>query len=94
MPNIRREQHLGLIGVLLIALAFTGLQLTAVTGRASPDTKNYLSYALSLSGESREEAGRRAIAYSCDSAQHAPPPTIPWTSRRGAGSRRSSACAG
>ncbi|MEU2796613.1 MULTISPECIES: hypothetical protein [unclassified Streptomyces] len=85
MPNIRREQHLGLIGVLLIALAFTGLQLTAVTGRASPDTKNYLSYALSLSGESREEAGGRAIAYSCDSAQHAPLTTIPWTSRKGAG---------
>ncbi|MDX2919447.1 MULTISPECIES: hypothetical protein [Streptomyces] len=85
MPNIRRTQHLGLIGMLLIAVAFTGLQLTAVTGRASPDTKNYLSYALSLSGESREEAGRRAIAYSCDSGQHATLNTIPWTSRKSAG---------
>ncbi|MFJ9623539.1 hypothetical protein [Streptomyces sp. NPDC101181] len=85
MPNIRTTQHLGLLGMLLIAVAFAGLQLTAVTGRASPDTKNYLSYALSLSGESRQEAGRRAIAYSCDSAQHAPIPTIPWTSRKAAG---------
>ncbi|WNF26087.1 hypothetical protein RI138_04285 [Streptomyces sp. C11-1] len=85
MPNTRRTQHLVLIGMLLIAVAFTGLQLTAVTGRASPDTKNYLSYALSLSGESREEAGRRAIAYSCDSGQRAPLSTIPWTSRKAAG---------
>ncbi|MFH9608727.1 hypothetical protein [Streptomyces sp. NPDC017448] len=85
MPNIRRIQHRGLIGMLLVAVAFTGLQLTAVTGRASPDTKNYLSYALSLSGESRAEAGRRAIAYTCESARHAPLPTIPWTSRKAPG---------
>ncbi|WP_199889219.1 hypothetical protein [Streptomyces badius] len=85
MPNIRRTQHLGLVGVLLIALAFTGLQLTAVTGRASPDTKNYLSYALSLSGESREEAGRRAIAYSCDSGQHPSLSPVPWTNRKAVG---------
>ncbi|OCC11315.1 hypothetical protein [Streptomyces sp. PTY087I2] len=85
MPNIRRTQHLGLIGMLLIAVAFTGLQLTAVTGRASPDTKNYLSYALSLSGESREEAGRRAIAYSCDSGQHASLSPVPWTNRKTVG---------
>ncbi|MFE9698586.1 MULTISPECIES: hypothetical protein [unclassified Streptomyces] len=71
--------------MLLIALAFTGLQLTAVTGRASPDTKNYLSYALSLSGESRQEAGRLAIGYSCASGQHAPLDSIPWTSRKAAG---------
>lgn len=85
MPNIRRTQHLGLTGMVLIAVAFAGLQLTAVTGRASPDTKNYLSYALSLSGDSREEAGRRAIAHSCASGQHAPLNTIPWTSRKTAG---------
>lgn len=85
MPHIRRTQHLGLAGLLVIAVAFTALQLTAVTGRASPDSKNYLSYALSLSGESRAEAGRRAIAYSCESGQHAPLGTIPWTSRKAAG---------
>ena len=85
MPNIRRTQHLGLVGMLLIAVAFTGLQLTAVTGRASPDTKNYLSYALSLSGESRGEAGRRAIAYSCDSGQHASLSPVPWTNRKTVG---------
>ncbi|MYW78615.1 hypothetical protein F610DRAFT_05292 [Streptomyces sp. LaPpAH-199] len=85
MPHIRRTQHLGLAGLLVIAVAFTALQLTAVTGRASPDSKNYLSYALSLSGESRAEAGRRAIAYSCESGQHAPLDTIPWTSRKAAG---------
>ncbi|KFK86587.1 membrane protein [Streptomyces sp. JS01] len=85
MPNIRKKQHLGLIGMLLIAVAFTGLQLTAVTGRASPDAKNYLSYALSLSGESREEAGRRAIAYSCDSGQHASMSPVPWTNRKAVG---------
>ncbi|WP_326702015.1 hypothetical protein [Streptomyces cyaneofuscatus] len=85
MRSIRSTKHLGLIGMLLIAVAFTGLQLTAVTGRASPDTKNYLSYALSLSGESRAEAGRRAIGYSCASQQHGPLDSIPWTSRKMAG---------
>ncbi|MGW3298911.1 hypothetical protein [Streptomyces rubiginosohelvolus] len=85
MPNIRKKQHLGLIGMLLIAVSFAGLHLTAVTGRASPDTKNYLSYALSLSGESREEAGRRAIAYSCASGQHASLSPVPWTNRKTVG---------
>ncbi|MEU0354473.1 hypothetical protein [Streptomyces cyaneofuscatus] len=85
MRSIRRTKHLGLIGMLLIAVAFAGLQLTAVTGRASPDTKNYLSYALSLSGESRAEAGRRAIDHSCASQQHGPLDSIPWTSRKVAG---------
>ncbi|WP_334664677.1 hypothetical protein [Streptomyces cyaneofuscatus] len=85
MRSIRSTKHLGLIGMLLIAVAFAGLQLTAVTGRASPDTKNYLSYALSLSGESRAEAGRRAIDHSCASQQHGPLDSIPWTSRKVAG---------
>ncbi|MFI1189612.1 hypothetical protein [Streptomyces californicus] len=85
MPNIRRTQYLGLVGMLLIAVAFTGLQLTAVTGRASPDTKNYLSYALSLSGESRGDAGRGAIAYSCASGQHASLSPVPWTNRKAVG---------
>lgn len=85
MRNIRSTQHLGLIGMVLIAVAFAGLQLTAVTGRASPDTKNYLSYAFTLSGESRQEAGRRAIDYSCASQQHGSLSSIPWTSRKVAG---------
>ncbi|MER8199298.1 hypothetical protein ABTY00_35875 [Streptomyces microflavus] len=85
MRSKRSTKHLSLIGMLLIAVAFAGLQLTAVTGRASPDTKNYLSYALSLSGESRAEAGRRAIDHSCASQQHAPLDSIPWTSRKIAG---------
>ncbi|MFJ2109220.1 hypothetical protein ACIOHH_32080 [Streptomyces microflavus] len=82
MRSKRSTKHLSLIGMLLIAVAFGVLQLTAVTGRASPDTKNYLSYALSLSGESRAEAGRRAIDYSCASQQHGPLSSIPWTSRK------------
>ncbi|WP_426499979.1 hypothetical protein [Streptomyces sp. D54] len=85
MPSTRRTRRLGLVGMLLIAVAFAGLQLTAVTGRASPDTKNYLSYALSLSGEDRQEAGRLAIGYSCASGQRAPLDFIPWTSRKAAG---------
>ncbi|MGW7096523.1 hypothetical protein [Streptomyces sp. NPDC054874] len=85
MPSTRRTQRLGLVGMLLIAVAFAGFQLTAVTGRASPDTKNYLSYALSLSGADRQEAGRLAIGYSCASGQHAPLEFIPWTSRKAAG---------
>lgn len=84
LPSTRRAQRLGLVGMLLIAVAFAGLQLTAVTGRASPDTKNYLSYALSLSGADRQEASRPAIGYSCASGQHALD-FIPWTSRKAAG---------
>lgn len=88
--STRRTRCLGLAGMLLMAMAmaFAGLQLTAVTGRASPDTKNYLSYALSLSGEDRQEAGRRAIGYSCASGQQAPLEFIPWTSRKAAGESR------
>ncbi|MFJ4965597.1 hypothetical protein EES43_04145 [Streptomyces sp. ADI96-02] len=84
----RGTERRAVVGLLLIALAFTALQLTAVTGRASPDTKNYLSYALTLSGESRAEAGRLAIGYSCDSGQRGPLRTIPWTSREAPGESR------
>jgi hypothetical protein len=59
----------GFVWALLIAAAFAGLELTAVTGRASPDSKNYISYALTLSGESRERATARAIQYTCASDQ-------------------------
>ncbi|MCX4811462.1 hypothetical protein OG601_12630 [Streptomyces sp. NBC_01239] len=53
--------------VLVLAAVFAVLQLANVTGRATPDTKNYLSYALSLRGESTREAAAVAIEYSCAS---------------------------
>ncbi|MFE2885472.1 hypothetical protein [Streptomyces sp. NPDC059272] len=53
--------------VLVLAAVFAVLQLANVTGRATPDTKNYLSYALSLRGESTREAAAVAIDYSCAS---------------------------
>lgn len=53
--------------VVVIAAVFAVLQLANVTGRDTPDTKNYLSYALSLSGESKHEAAARTIDYACAS---------------------------
>ncbi|MFJ3893781.1 hypothetical protein [Streptomyces sp. NPDC090083] len=53
--------------VLVLAAVFAVLQLANVTGRATPDTKNYLSYALSLRGESTRAAAAVAIDYSCAS---------------------------
>ncbi|GHD89273.1 hypothetical protein GCM10010508_29260 [Streptomyces naganishii JCM 4654] len=41
--------------VLILAALFALLQLGTVTGRDTPDTKNYLAYALSLRGEDRRE---------------------------------------
>lgn len=69
----------GVMGALLLAALFTALQLTAVTGRDTPDTRNYLSYALTLSGDSRATATDRATAYTCASEQHKPLNWIPWT---------------
>ncbi|MGW7267276.1 hypothetical protein [Streptomyces sp. NPDC054842] len=51
--------------VALIALVFAVLQLANVTGRDTPDTKNYLSYALSLRGEGKREAAAATIDYVC-----------------------------
>ncbi|CAL9546560.1 hypothetical protein [Streptomyces sp. Tu 3180] len=51
--------------VLLLAAVFAVLQLANVTGRDTPDTKNYLSYALSLSGEGKREAASATIEYVC-----------------------------
>jgi hypothetical protein len=51
--------------VILIAAVFTVLQLSGITGRDTPDTKNYLSYALSLRGESKHEAAALTIDYAC-----------------------------
>ncbi|MGW0813672.1 hypothetical protein ACWD00_10535 [Streptomyces viridiviolaceus] len=54
--------------VLVLAAVFAVLQLANVTGRDTPDTKNYLSYALSLRGESKREAAAATIDYVCLSA--------------------------
>jgi hypothetical protein len=54
-----------LVWMLLIAAAFAVLQLADVSGRDTPDTKNYLSYTLSLQGESKREAARLTIDYAC-----------------------------
>lgn len=51
--------------VLLLAVVFTVLQLANVTGRDSPDSKNYLSYALSLGGAGKHEAASLTIDYVC-----------------------------
>jgi hypothetical protein len=53
--------------VLLLAGVFAVLQLANVTGRDTPDTKNYVSYALSLRGESKREAAAATIDYVCGS---------------------------
>ncbi|MFD9442212.1 hypothetical protein ACFWBR_29325 [Streptomyces sp. NPDC060006] len=53
--------------VLFLAALFGCLQLANVTGRDSPDSRNYLSYALSLGGADKEEAAGRSIAYLCAS---------------------------
>lgn len=51
--------------VILIAVVFAVLQLANLTSRDTPDTKNYLSYALSLRGESKQEAAALTIDYVC-----------------------------
>ncbi|MFD3500039.1 hypothetical protein ACFWWT_08260 [Streptomyces sp. NPDC058676] len=51
--------------VLVLAAVFAVLQLANVTGRDTPDTKNYLSYALDLRGDSKREAAAATIEYAC-----------------------------
>ncbi|MGC3003025.1 hypothetical protein ACPF8X_32815, partial [Streptomyces sp. G35A] len=51
--------------VLLLAALFAVLQLANVTGRDTPDTKNYLSYALRLGGMGEREAAAATIDYVC-----------------------------
>ncbi|WP_121747265.1 hypothetical protein [Streptomyces sp. E2N166] len=53
--------------VLLLAAVFALLQLANVTGRDTPDTKNYLSYALSLGGGSKRGVAAATIEYVCTS---------------------------
>ncbi|WP_217238625.1 hypothetical protein [Streptomyces sp. AC555_RSS877] len=48
-----------------LAAVFAVLQLANVTGRDTPDTKNYLSYALDLRGDSKREAAAATIEYAC-----------------------------
>ncbi|WP_405614584.1 hypothetical protein [Streptomyces sp. NBC_00076] len=51
--------------VLVLAAVFAVLQLANVTGRDTPDSKNYLSYALSLRGDGKWEAAAATIDYAC-----------------------------
>ncbi|MEU6575953.1 hypothetical protein [Streptomyces sp. NPDC046805] len=51
--------------VLLLAAAFALMQLATVTGRDTPDSKNYVSYALSLGGASKREAAAATIDWAC-----------------------------
>ncbi|MFG2517273.1 hypothetical protein [Streptomyces sp. NPDC048584] len=51
--------------VLLLAGVFALLQLANVTGRDTPDSKNYLSYALSLTGADKRDAAAATIDYYC-----------------------------
>ncbi|MDQ1038278.1 hypothetical protein QFZ75_004694 [Streptomyces sp. V3I8] len=53
--------------VLFLAALFGCLQLANVTGRDTPDSRNYLSYALALGGADKSEAAGRSIAYLCAS---------------------------
>ncbi|MEU3983681.1 hypothetical protein AB0F77_26965 [Streptomyces sp. NPDC026672] len=51
--------------VLLLAAVFAVLQLATVTGRDTPDSKNYVSYALSLGGAGKREAAAATIDWAC-----------------------------
>ncbi|MFI9726644.1 hypothetical protein [Streptomyces sp. NPDC052092] len=51
--------------VLLLAALFALLQLATVEGRDTPDSKNYVSYALSLGGADKREAARATIDHYC-----------------------------
>ncbi|MER6092701.1 hypothetical protein [Streptomyces bluensis] len=51
--------------VLALAALFALLQLAGVTGRDTPDSKNYVSYALDLRGDSKREAAAGAIDWTC-----------------------------
>ncbi|QFQ97845.1 hypothetical protein F9278_18250 [Streptomyces phaeolivaceus] len=53
--------------VLLLAAGFALFQFAGVTGRATPDTKNYVSYALTLGGAGVRESAAGAIEHYCGS---------------------------
>ena len=51
--------------VLVLAAVFAVLQLADVTGRDTPDSKNYVSYALTLGGADQREAAVRTADWVC-----------------------------
>ncbi|MGW7545452.1 hypothetical protein ACWGKQ_30730 [Streptomyces sp. NPDC054770] len=51
--------------VLLLAAVFAVLQLATVTGRDTPDSKNYVSYALTLAGAGKREAAAETADWAC-----------------------------
>ncbi|MFM9447631.1 hypothetical protein [Streptomyces acidiscabies] len=51
--------------MLVLAALFAVCQLAGVTGRDTPDSKNYLSYALSLRGDGKRAAASATIDYVC-----------------------------
>ncbi|WP_307620848.1 hypothetical protein [Streptomyces sp. V3I7] len=51
--------------VLLLAAVFALIQLASITGRDTPDSKNYVSYALSLGGADKREAAGSTIDWVC-----------------------------
>ena len=51
--------------MLVLAAVFAVLQLGNVTGRDTPDTRNYLSYALDLRGLGKREAAAATVDYAC-----------------------------
>ncbi|MET8446941.1 hypothetical protein [Streptomyces sp. NPDC005209] len=51
--------------VLVLAAVFALLQFATVTGRDTPDSKNYVSYALSLAGEDKRAAAAATIDWVC-----------------------------
>ncbi|MER5527162.1 hypothetical protein ABT075_21615 [Streptomyces sp. NPDC002677] len=51
--------------VLVLAAVFAVLQLANVTGRDTPDSENYVSYALTLGGADHREAAARTIDWAC-----------------------------
>ncbi|MFE2061471.1 hypothetical protein ACFXDH_03575 [Streptomyces sp. NPDC059467] len=51
--------------VLVLAAVFAVLQLADVTGRDTPDSKNYVSYALTLGGATKREAAAETADWAC-----------------------------
>ncbi|MBW8799551.1 MAG: hypothetical protein JF597_40040 [Streptomyces sp.] len=51
--------------VLVLAGVFAVLQLANVTGRDTPDSKNYVSYALTLAGTGKREAAAETVDWVC-----------------------------
>ncbi|MER7836675.1 hypothetical protein ABTY98_12350 [Streptomyces sp. NPDC096040] len=51
--------------VLVLAAVFAVLQLANVTGRDTPDSKNYVSYALTLGGADQRQAAGRTVDWAC-----------------------------